>query len=819
MADDEAFKEARVSISSALVEVTRTVGRISSEDLAFQRSSNPSIAPLLDEQASNLLNLVQDLTKISASGTEVTPPRLLDADSVEDNWKNIVDVIDNLLEKADACLDEYTGVIKKLSPSQENQASTATSLSRRHAPTRNYRDQYIPKPQLLFEKVTTNDETTPFKPLLRSKPHALVPLPETLRRSLNSEGNEQYNHPYKVEIENSRYPASVHMVSEPIPPLPFESTQATLVDSREGVEAMLKDLKLAKEIAVDLEHHDAHSFIGLVSLMQISTRDQDWVVDTLKPWRTDLEVLNEVFADPKIVKVFHGSFMDMLWLQRDLGLYVVGLFDTYHASQCLGYPRHSLAALLKRFVDFDADKQYQLADWRIRPLPKEMLDYARCDTHFLLYIYDKLRNNLLAESESDPSLQEGTLIDEVLRKSKKEALQRYEWPFYDAQRGKGTNGWYKLLERTPALFNREQLSVFRAVHQWRDQLARKEDEGPNQIMRHQVLFNIARQMPMDMPSLLGCSHPISAAVRPRIGDLIRVIQEAKTAGANGPDMTDLISIEQAKTNHLQAQKIENSFPSTLAGANNRTLSIQAPRSNLPVRTNVSAFWGKTLEESTSMQQKRVMRKQHESHRLVLPLPSLTAEVFKDSTAGMNSVVEPNQHDPGARAEHQYVKRRMSKQNDVFVVRQAGGSRKRKADGMEDFPETAKTAVPTNPMVIEGVEPKASVRNIEGNEIKQLEDEVLTQQRQSKRQKKKLKKDRKRKREELKQVGGVNKGDVGAEEPFDYANAPSILHAKKSRIDQTEGKNSFDPYAKSLDTSKGMRKMQKEVGGRSFTFKN
>lgn len=66
---------------------------------------------------------------------------------------------------------------------------------------------------------------------------------------------------------------------------------------------MLAELRLAKEIAVDLEHHDAHSYIGLVSLMQISTRQKDWIVDTLKPWREDLQVLNEVFADPNILKV------------------------------------------------------------------------------------------------------------------------------------------------------------------------------------------------------------------------------------------------------------------------------------------------------------------------------------------------------------------------------------------------------------------------------------------------------------------------------------------------------------------------------------
>lgn len=58
--------------------------------------------------------------------------------------------------------------------------------------------------------------------------------------------------------------------------------------------------------------------------------------------------------------------MDIIWLQRDLGLYVVGLFDTFHASRSLGYPKSSLAVLLKKFVNFDADKKYQMADWRIR---------------------------------------------------------------------------------------------------------------------------------------------------------------------------------------------------------------------------------------------------------------------------------------------------------------------------------------------------------------------------------------------------------------------------------------------------------------------
>lgn len=95
----------------------------------------------------------------------------------------------------------------------------------------------------------------------------------------------------------------MYEVAEPLPFLPFESTTATFVDTPEALEEMLAELKNAKEIAIDLEHHDNRSYIGLVSLMQISTREKDWIVDTLKPWRRRLDCLNEVFADPSIIKV------------------------------------------------------------------------------------------------------------------------------------------------------------------------------------------------------------------------------------------------------------------------------------------------------------------------------------------------------------------------------------------------------------------------------------------------------------------------------------------------------------------------------------
>jgi exosome complex exonuclease RRP6 len=100
-----------------------------------------------------------------------------------------------------------------------------------------------------------------------------------------------------------QYPEQVFQQHEPIKYLPIEKTKAVWVDTYEGVLEMLEELKKATVIAIDLEHHDFRSYTGLLSLMQISTREKDWIVDTLVPWRHKLEVLNEVFADPKIVKV------------------------------------------------------------------------------------------------------------------------------------------------------------------------------------------------------------------------------------------------------------------------------------------------------------------------------------------------------------------------------------------------------------------------------------------------------------------------------------------------------------------------------------
>jgi exosome complex exonuclease RRP6 len=610
----------------------------------------------------------------------------------------------------------------------------------------------------------------------------------------------RYPHPYQTEIETYEYPSSVYEYSEPQQYPPFETTTATLVDTPEALATMLSELKTAKEIAIDLEHHDNRSYIGMVSLMQISTREKDWIVDTLKPWRRKLECLNEVFADPSILKVLHGAFMDIIWLQRDLGLYIVGLFDTYHAARALGYPGASLAYLLERHVQFTAQKQYQLADWRVRPLSKELFEYARGDTHFLLYVYDNMRNELV--EKSDFSNPEKNKVQDVLQKSKETALQRYEHPVYDSEMGLGTAGWYKLISRTPVQFTPQQFSVFRAVHRWRDNLSRKEDESPLFVMPNHAVFSVARAIPSDKAALFNAIQHVSHIIRAHADELVAVIATAKEEGVAGPELHNVL---QTIADMQRAERAESDAAIQVPGATAApAVEASVPQSTVAVpatRASSSEFWGGLWKAN---QAPRTPELPTIDIGLALPLPPLTAQVFADANGA-------SQATPTAeKAKHTFVPKEErpaeDERTDTFVVKHLGGRKRKRGDAVEEQSPTTKPAL--DPMTNDEIMLDAP---------EETSEEIGAREKAARKAARKQKK----KDDAAAQAAGLNYGDEPA---FDYAKAKSVLHAedgdgKKKKKDKKKKSAAFAPFSGMSDAPKGLPRAQKEVPGRSKTFKS
>ena len=200
MTSNEDFDGLSDVVSSALLDVTRTVGQISNEDLAFHRSSNPALVQPLEAQTQRLVRLTQSLITTASLGTEIIAPEIADVDSVEDNWKGLVDVLDNLLEKADACLDEYTGFVQKISAKQEEQSKNFAPKSTKKTFGSRQRRQNLEKPQLKFEKLPNNNDGTPFKPIISFKPNALTSLEDSIVAFTLPDGSVQYVSLLNVEF-------------------------------------------------------------------------------------------------------------------------------------------------------------------------------------------------------------------------------------------------------------------------------------------------------------------------------------------------------------------------------------------------------------------------------------------------------------------------------------------------------------------------------------------------------------------------------------------------------------------------------------------
>ncbi|KAJ2003970.1 exosome nuclease subunit [Coemansia thaxteri] len=522
----------------------------------------------------------------------------------------VVDAVDTLLERIDVGLDELAKNSAHQLRTAASAAAAANAVGTQSAAVvtsvaagarsdvRVVHAQNMPRPQLQFADAIDNSPSTPFVWRIRTKPHAQVPLDHglpsaamagsTLGRHLQTLGISRPGtpssssgtgtprlrreveappaldaaqladamtgvaaalpHPYEFEIKNYEPPTRLFAEAEPQTPCEWDATPFAFVDSEAALRAMMAHLVGAREVAIDLEHHNFRSFQGFTCLVQISTRTHDFVVDALA-LRGQLHMLNEVTADPRIVKVFHGAESDVVWLQRDFGVYVVGLFDTYHASHVLNMGHHSLAHLLRVFCSYDADKRYQLADWRIRPVPSEMMHYARADTHFLLYVFDRMRNDLVRRGADlvgedvatpgaphfghlaglDRVLSAAQPMQLVMQRSAQTALSVYVKESYDAAMGAGAGGWAALLRKWRQPLAPAQLAVFRALHAWRDACAREEDESTRYVLPNHMLFSLAQRMPADVPALLAACHPTPPPVRMHSADLVVLIARERHA--------------------------------------------------------------------------------------------------------------------------------------------------------------------------------------------------------------------------------------------------------------------------------------------------
>lgn len=268
--------------------------------------------------------------------------------------------------------------------------------------------------------------------------------------------------------------------SQPRPATRANASTALYVDTPGEADHFLASLGAPDRVAVDTEGASFHRFVDRIYLLQISTASANAILDPLtigKPQR-----LGELLESTRSETVFHDADYDLRLLFQDYGWHSRHLFDTRIAAQLLGIRAFGLAALLERYLGLKLDKKHQRADWSMRPLPQDMLDYATQDTMYLLPLRDKLADEL-------------------------ERAGRWEWAREEFERLEGTR-WdhdssidaYQRIKGARDLTRRE-LAILRELVAWRDGVAREMDRATFRVAGNETLLELARVAPRTVDGL------------------------------------------------------------------------------------------------------------------------------------------------------------------------------------------------------------------------------------------------------------------------------------------------------------------------------
>jgi ribonuclease D len=272
-----------------------------------------------------------------------------------------------------------------------------------------------------------------------------------------------------------------------------------------GVDRIAGVLAAAPLFAADTEAAGYHRYYDRVCLLQLSTREQTFLVDTLSV--DELSGLEPFFMSPAHEVVFHDADYDLRLLARDYGIRVGGLFDTKLAAQLLGEPAIGLGALVEKYVGARLDKKHQRADWAQRPLPQEMLAYAAEDTRHLPGLRDRLKSELEARGRLHWA-EEEFAIREAAR------------PEQEAD-GNG----YLRVKNTRDLTPR-QMAALRELYEWRESVAERRDVATFRVVSNDVLIAVARSLVAD-PRQLGRIPGVPGSIAERHGaELAAAVERA-----------------------------------------------------------------------------------------------------------------------------------------------------------------------------------------------------------------------------------------------------------------------------------------------------
>src|SRR2546430_17322225 len=185
------------------------------------------------------------------------------------------------------------------------------------------------------------------------------------------------------------------------------NTQYKLLKTPEELRRAVSELSTAQVIGLDTETTDLDPYLARLRLIQLATPDGVFIIDVNRFVDTDLKrgdalaPLRQLLSSPRPIKIAHNAKFDAKFIKHNLGVDIVGLFDTLLASQLVSAgdieERHGLNAIAARYLNEEVDKTERLSNWEFE-LSEAQLQYAARDAAVLIPLREKLIDRIKALS-------------------------------------------------------------------------------------------------------------------------------------------------------------------------------------------------------------------------------------------------------------------------------------------------------------------------------------------------------------------------------------------------------------------------------------
>ena len=283
----------------------------------------------------------------------------------------------------------------------------------------------------------------------------------------------------------------------------------TYVENLDQLNTAVSELKGLSRIGLDAERASGFRYSQRAYLIQIATDSRIFLIDPVplseadELWAVELAKVME-----PITWLLHAATQDLPCL-AELGIRPTSIIDTELAARIAGLERVGLGSIALELVDLELAKEHSAADWSLRPLSEEMLDYAALDVDVMFEIWDSLQARLEESGKLAWALEE---FEHLVSFKPKQPL---------AEPWRGLPGLSKVKDLN-------KVKIAASLWLTRDEFARERDVAPGRLIPDRSIMAAVEQPPKSKSELASNKAFQGRASRSMLSEWWEAIQRANS---------------------------------------------------------------------------------------------------------------------------------------------------------------------------------------------------------------------------------------------------------------------------------------------------